>query len=122
MFSSFKFFSRLGELYPEVEMGGAVISISPSTISIFDTTPIGTTIATISVTGGFGTYTLSLTDPSGLFTIVGNSLQTQATLTAGVYPVVIHATNGLGDNPFLNVSINVAHATTYVPTYELFGF
>ena len=98
------------------------IILSPSTITIADTIPIGTIIANISISGGYGTYTLSLVDPSGQFAIVGNTLQVQLPLVAGTYPITINATNGIGDNPTLSTVITVTHLTTYVPTYPYYGF
>jgi hypothetical protein len=103
--------------------GGGTITTSPSTISIPDTTTPGTTIATISVAGGTGAYTFTLTDPSGQFTIVGNQLQVAGTLTAGSYPVTIHGANSFGDNPNLTTTIYVTHIPPgYVPTYYIYGF
>jgi hypothetical protein len=99
-----------------------VIVISPSTITIADTTPVGTVIANISISGGYGTYTLSLVDPSSQFMIVGNTLQVQFPLVAGTYPITINATNGIGDNPTISTVVTVTHIVGYVPTYPEYGF
>lgn len=100
----------------------AVIFITPGTIGIPDTTPVGANVATIGLIGGLGTYTYTLVDPSGRFTIVGNNIQVASPLSAGFYTVTINGTNGLGDNPSLTTTISVSHATTYVPTYPYYGF
>jgi len=103
--------------------GAGVVVISPSSIAIFDNVVPGTTIATISVAGGTGTYTYTLTDPSGQFTIVGNQLRTATPVIAGSFPITITASNGVGDNPTLTTTITVAHFTAaYVPTYYIYGF
>ena len=102
--------------------GAGTIIIVPSTITIADTTPVNTVIANISIIGGYGTYTLSLIDPSGQFYLVGNTLQTFLPLTAGTYPITINATNGIGDNPTLSTVVTVTHITGYVPTYPEYGF
>jgi hypothetical protein len=98
------------------------IVLTPSTITIADTTPVNTVIATIAIQGGYGTYTLSLVDPSGQFYIVGNTIQVFLPLTAGTYPITINATNGIGDNPTLSTTVTVTHIVAYVPTYPEYGF
>jgi hypothetical protein len=66
---------------------GAVILISNSTV--LDNVSIGTNVGTLSVAGGSGTYTFSLTsNPGGLFATAGTNgvnLNTAAALTAGGY-------------------------------------
>ena len=98
------------------------IILTPSTITIGDNTPVNTVIGTINITGGYGTYTYSLFDPSGQFYIVGNTIQVFLPLTAGTYPITINATNGIGDNPTLSTTITVTHVVIYVPTYPEYGF
>lgn len=102
--------------------GAGTIVLSPSTLTATDITPVGTTIGTVSVSGGSGTYTFSLVDPSGRFTIVGNQIQVASPLTAGFYNITINATNGAGDNPTLATTVFVSHVGVYVPTYHLYGF
>ena len=102
--------------------GAGSVVISPSSIAIFDNVNPGTLLATISVVGGSGTYTFTLTDPSGLFTIVGNQLLTATTVIAGMFPITISASNGLGDNPSLNTTVMVSHFSAYTPTYYIYGF
>jgi hypothetical protein len=102
--------------------GGGTIILSPSTISIADTTAIGTTIGTVTVPGGIGTYTFGLVDPSGQFSFSGNQLQVATTLTAGAYTITINGSNGLGDNPTLTTTIYVTHHVGYAPTYPYYGF
>lgn len=102
--------------------GAGTITISPSTLVADDSMPIGTVIGTVAVAGGSGTYTFTLTDPTGRFTIVGNQIQVASPLSAGFYPVTISATNGIGDNPTLAVTIFVSHVGVYVPTYLILGF
>lgn len=103
--------------------GGGVIVITPSTLTANDGMAVGTVIGTVAVSGGSGTYTFSLVDPSGRFTIVGNQIQVASPLTPGFYNVTINASNGLGDSPTLPAVIFVSHfSVTYVPTYYLYGF
>jgi hypothetical protein len=104
------------------QAGPGTIVLTPSTISVPDTTPVGANVATITMSGGWGTYTYTLTDPSGRFTIVGNNIQVASPLTAGFYNVTVNATNGQGDNPSISTTIFVSATTTYVPTYPYYGF
>jgi|SRR5215472_11613287 len=100
----------------------ATLFTTPASISIPSTTAIGTTIGTVGISGGFGAYSLSLSDPSGLFVLVGNQIQVNSALSVGTYPITINGTNGLGDNPVLNTSIVVTSVAGYVPTYPFLGF
>jgi hypothetical protein len=102
--------------------GAGVIVLTPSTLTANDGMAIGTVIGTAAVTGGSGTYTFTMVDPTGRFTIVGNQIQVASTLSAGFYPVTINATNGAGDNPTIATTIFVSHVGAYVPTYYLYGF
>jgi hypothetical protein len=105
-----------------VSGGAGVIVTSPSVLTTVDTAPIGTVVGTVAVFGGSGTYTFTLIDPTGRFTIVGNQIQVASPVSAGFYPVTINATNGLGDNPTLATTIFVSHVGTYIPTYYIYGF
>lgn len=102
--------------------GAGIIVLLPDPLTATNVTPPGTTIGTVSVVGGVGTYTFSLVDPTGRFTIVGNQVQTVSPLTAGFYNVTINATNGIGDNPSLPTVIYVTAVTSYAPTYPYYGF
>jgi hypothetical protein len=105
-----------------VQGGAGTIITSPSILTAVDTAPIGTVVGTVAVVGGFGTYTFTLVDPTGRFTIVGNQIKTISPISAGFYNVTINATNGLGDNPSLATTIFVSHVGAFVPTYHLYGF
>lgn len=102
--------------------GPAVIVIVPNPFTAHDTDPIGTVVGTVSVVGGFGTYSFSFVDPTGRFNLVGNQVQVASALSSGFYNVTINATNGQGDNPSFPTVIYVTHVTSYVPTYYLYGF
>jgi hypothetical protein len=101
--------------------GASTIVTTPSTLTAVSTASIGTVVGTAAVVGGSGTYTFTLTDPTGHFTIVGNQIKTIASLTVGTYAVTINATNGAGDNPSLVTNIYVSSGA-YVPTYPYYGF
>jgi hypothetical protein len=76
--------------YPLGGASGSQIQVSNS--SIPDTTSIGSTVGTLSVSGSAGAYTYSLTsNPGSLFSITGPALKTAATLSAGPYPITIAA-------------------------------
>lgn len=101
----------------------SVIILTPSVLSVPTGSPVGTVVGTLSVSGGFGTYTYSfLSNPGGYFTIVGNQIQVGATLPSPqVIPVQIQADNGLGDRPTISTTITVT-VSGYVPTYYIYGF
>ena len=88
---------------------GPAIALSVATIA--DTAAVGDTVGILSVVGGTGVYTFTLTsNPGALFSITGTSLQVAAALTAGSDAITIHADNGAGgtlDRAFL---ITVTHA------------
>lgn len=72
-----------------------VIALSNATVA--STATVGTTIGSLSVVNGIGSYTFTLTsNPGTLFSISGSSLQVAAALTAGSDPITIHADNGAG--------------------------
>ena len=76
--------------------GGPTLNLSASTFP--ENSALNTVIGTLSVSGGTGTYTYSLTsNPGTLFNISGASLRvTSTTIAAGSYPVTIRADNGAG--------------------------
>lgn len=75
---------------------GATLNLSAS--SFPENSALNTVIGTLSVSGGTGTYTYSLTsNPGTLFNISTTSLRvTSTTIAAGSYPVTILADNGAG--------------------------
>lgn len=87
----------------------------------------GTAIGTLSVVGGTGTYTFTLTDShSGAVQVAGTNgvnLQVGATPSSeGSFSISVHADNGAGstfDRVFL---ITATGAVGFVPTYYLLGF
>lgn len=114
--SAFPRFADLGA----IECIGAIVT-SPSPLTVAVNAPIGTVVGSFTVVGGSGTYTYSLSDPSGYFTIVGNQLQVNAAMTVGTVPIVITATGSTGDTLQLPTSVIIT-PSGYVPTYYLFGF
>ena len=101
----------------------SALVVSPITLSVATTAPVGTVVGTLSVFGGFGTYTYAfLSNPGSYFTIVGNQILVGAPLPAPqTIPIKIQADNTLGDKPILSTTITVTVAG-YVPTYHLYGF
>lgn len=74
---------------------GPTIVLSNNTIS--STASIGTTVGTLSVVGGTGSYTFTLTsNPGSLYVISGSNLNVAAALTTGSDPITIKADNGAG--------------------------
>lgn len=70
-----------------------VITLSGSTV--LANAVIGTTIGTLAVSGGTGSYTYTLTSsPSGQFAISGANLNVATVLTAGSYPITVQAAGG----------------------------
>lgn len=90
---------------------GAIVSLGTSiTLSnntIADSASIGTTVGTLAVSNGSGSYTFTLEyNPNSLFSISGSSLQVAAALGAfdGITAIGVHADNGAGsvlDQAFL---------------------
>ena len=92
----------LGYFCPLDESGnattmGAVILISNATI--FDNATIGSNVGVLSVAGGTGTYTFTLTNNAGGRFAVGGTngvnLNTASAVTVGSYAVTVSATNGV---------------------------
>ena len=89
---------------------------------------LGTAIGTLSVVGGTGTYTFTLTDShSSAVQVAGTDgvdLQVgSAASSAGSFSITVHADNGAGstfDHTFLITAIGAA--PSFVPTFELLGF
>ena len=76
---------------------GAVVLLSNTTV--LDNATIGTTIGTLSVAGGTGTYTFTLlSNPGGLFATAGTNgvnLNVAAALPAGIQPITVRAAGGV---------------------------
>jgi hypothetical protein len=102
--------------------GGPLIVLSSATVA--DTASVGATVGTLSVSGGSGTYTFTLTsNPSSLFAISGTSLNVAAALSAGSDAITVHADNGAGSVLNRALIITVTHTSSgFVPTFELLGF
>jgi hypothetical protein len=101
--------------------GAPAIVLSSATIP--DTATVGTTIGTLSVIGGAGSYVFTLTsNPGALFSISGSNLQVAAALTAGSDAITVHADNGAGSVLNRALLITVTHVGAYVPTFEFLGF
>lgn len=84
-------FGRMGSI------GGAGPTILLSNATVASSAAVGTTIGTLSVVNGIGSYTFTLTsNPGTLFSISGSSLQVAAALTAGSDPITVQANNGAG--------------------------
>lgn len=81
---------------PRINLSNATVASSASA---------GTVVGVLSVAGGIGTYTYTLTsNPGSLFSISGSNLQVAGTLTPGSDPITIQANNGAGSiisRPFL---------------------
>ena len=76
---------------------GPTIQLSSATIS--DSASIGDVVGTLSVTGGSGSYTYTLTDDAGgLFAIDVAAVEVAAALTAGSYSITVQSDNGV-DTP-----------------------
>lgn len=96
--------------------GVAFITISASSQN--ENTSIGTTIGTVSVVGGSGTYTFTkIADPDSAFTLTGAVLKNAISFdyeTKAIYSVVIHADNGAGSvlNRMFSITVNNVDDTT----------
>lgn len=110
-------FGRLGAVGSGIR--GPTIQLSSATIS--DTASIGDLVGTLSVSGGSGSYTYTLTDDAGgLFAIDAAAVEAAAALTAGSYSITVQADNGV-DTPisraFLITVTESAGVTNYTATY-----
>ena len=87
----------------------------------------GTAIGTLSVTGGTGTYTFTLTDShTNAVQVAGtNGVNLQAgsaSSSAGSFSITVHADNGAGSTFNKTFLITATSVSAYVPTFELLGF
>jgi hypothetical protein len=87
----------------------------------------GTAIGTLSVIGGIGTYTFTLTDShSSAVQVAGtNGVNLQvgsAASSAGSFSITVHADNGAGSTFDRTFLITANSVVTFVPTFELLGF
>lgn len=105
-------FGRLGAVGSGIR--GPTIQLSSATIS--DTASIGDVVGTLSVTGGSGSYTYSLTDDAGgLFAIDVAAVEVAAALTAGSDSITVQADNGV-DTPISRAFlITVTHEDVVGP-------
>jgi hypothetical protein len=86
----------------------------------------GTAIGTLSVVGGAGTYTFTLTDShTNAVQVAGtNGVNLQvgsAASSAGSLSITVHADNGAGST-FDRTLLITAIVSAFVPTFELLGF
>jgi len=120
-------FGRLGASFGRLGArgggsSGPTIHLSASTIA--DTAAVGDTVGVLSVLGGTGSYTFTLTsNPGLLFSIAGSALKVAAALTAGSDAITVQADNGAGSVVTRAFLITVTHsAGTSVPTFYILGF
>jgi hypothetical protein len=97
---------------------GPRINLSSATIA--DTASIGDVVGTLSVTGGSGSYTYTLTDDAGgLFAIDVAAVEVAGALTAGSYSITVQADNGV-DAPISRAFlITVTHEAVVAPLAPL---
>lgn len=89
------FNDQTGDMNGPIPSVGGAIQISNTTVPSSAT--IGTVVGTLSVIGGSGSYTYTLTsNPGGLYSISGNQLEVAASLTPGSDPITVQANNGAG--------------------------
>ena len=105
----------IGHRFCNFFRNSAGIQLSSATVP--DNAGIGTVVGLLSVSGGAGAYTFTLTsNPGGLFSIVGNQLRVAAALTAGSDPITVHADNGAGsifDRPFI-----ITVTSSFIPSLD----
>lgn len=104
-------------------LGGILLSNATFTVGVAQ----GTAIGTLSVTGGTGTYTFTLTDShSSAVQVAGtNGVNLQvgsASSPAGSFSITVHADNGAGSTFNKTFLITAKSAVVFVPTFELLGF
>ena len=94
---------------------GGGLSIELSNLTISDAASIGDLVGTLSVPGGTGSETFTLTDDAGgLFSISGTSLEVAAALTTGSYSITVQSNTGLTRS----FTITVTHDTSYSPSLD----
>lgn len=103
---------------------GGVILLSNATVT--EGSSIGTVIGNFSVIGGSTrayTFTLS-SNPGGLFSVGGSTLEVAAALTAGNAPITVRASDtGISViNGAFNITITSSTPADYAPTYPYVGF
>jgi hypothetical protein len=106
-------------------VGGAGIRLSAASFTAGAAQ--GTAIGTLSVVGGTGTYTFTLTDShTNAVQVAGtNGVNLQvgsASSSAGSFSITIHADNGAGSTFNRTFLVTATSVVTYVPTYYLLGF
>jgi hypothetical protein len=93
---------------------GAVILVSNTTV--LDTATIGSNVGALSVAGGTGTYTFTLTsNPGSLFATAGTNgvnLNVAAALTAGIKPITVQAAGGVPTPISRTINITVTQSPT----------
>lgn len=104
--------------------GGGLILLSNATVT--DGSSVGTVVGNFSVIGGSTlayTFTLS-SNPGGLFSVSGSTLEVAAALTAGNAPITVRASDtGVSViNGAFNITITSSAAAAYAPTYPYVGF
>jgi hypothetical protein len=108
-------------------LGGNTRGIRLSASTFLAGAAQNTAIGTLSVSGGTGTYTFTLTDShSSAVQVAGtNGVNLQvgsASSSAGSFSITVHADNGAGSTFNKTFLITATSAVVYVPTYELLGF
>jgi hypothetical protein len=100
-----------------------IIITTPSPLVIINTASIGTLVGYLSVFGGTGVYTFTLTNSAGgKYSISGNQLLVHGSLAVGIDAITIHADNGSGQILQLNTTVTVIPAIPVHPTYYIYGF
>ena len=112
----------LGSVLGRPPVGGIQLSSASFTAGAAQ----GTAIGTLSVVGGTGTYTFTLTDShTNAVQVAGtNGVNLQvgsAASSAGSFSITVHADNGAGST-FNKTFLITATVSAFVPTFELLGF
>lgn len=122
-------FGRLGAGFGRLgSQAGAAKGIQLSASSFPAGSAQGTAIGTLSVVGGTGTYTFTLTDShTNAVQVAGaNGVNLQvgsASSSAGSFSITVHADNGAGSTFNRTFLITATGVTpSFVPTFELLGF
>lgn len=107
-------------------LGGKSKHIALSASTFLAGAAQGTAIGALSVVGGTGTYTFTLTDShTNAVQVAGtNGVNLQvgsAASGAGSFSITVHANNGAGDS-FDGLPFLITATAIFVPTFELLGF